>query len=448
MTATGLDAGAGPAAYRKSARSALAVLGFLYLLVGAYVEPPLPLRDGLILPSFTTVLALPLLLLVMVGTLRRRDIVLLASVAALLLTSAVLSPGTEWIPKKVLGMAQTLVAMTGGLLLFKLTDWFSVPVLRRVLAAAWLFLLLSATLEVMGVLRPAVVAFGEAVYRVGGYKFYSADVRDLSILGFPRPEVFTSEPSLVAIAFYVLLTGWLALRATLPRLLVGIAAATAMLSLVGSPVLVIAVAVLCLVYVRLGPRSLLRSVPSLAVAATALLLVPILIPGVVARLGDRLDEAVINAATLAPTSENLRLVIPAVTTAQVLAGSPVFGVGISGKEVIGQFSTLPGADFAGNAQFGNSFALFLSYLGVAGAVVFVGILRRWMRESGVRYGLVCAVVLIGLSQAMGGFETPRFWAYVFLILAVYRAASPNAPGGASPEGASDSPPTIRSNALT
>jgi len=438
MTAAPPELDAGQEAARKSARLALALLGFVYLLMGAYIEPPLPIGDGWILPSFATVLALPVLLLVMLGTLRRRDIVLLASVAGLLLVSAVLSPGLEWIREKVLGLAQTLVAMVGGLLLFKLAEFLPVPVLRRVLAVGWVLLLVAATLEVVGVLRPAVVAFGEAVYHTGGYQFYSADLRDIELLGFARPKVFTSEPSLVAIAFYVLLTGWLALRVTLLRLLVAIAAATVMLSLVGSPVLLIAVPVLCLIYARLGPRDMLTLALAVVVVAGAVLLLPLLIPGVVERLAERLDAAVTNAATLAPTSENLRLVIPAVTTVDVLTASPLLGVGISGKEVMGQFSALPGVDFAGDTQFGNAFALFLCYLGLAGAALFVGILRRWLRESGVRYGGLCTVVVIGLSQAMGGFETPRFWAYIFLVLAVYRAASPSPAEGASPTGASGS----------
>ncbi len=407
----------------KEARTWLATLGFGYLLLSAYVDPPLDIGSGLILPAFTTVLILPIILLLLSHVIFRRDVVMLSSVAALLLLSALLSPGRAWIGHKLLGLAQTLTAMSAGLALFKLAELLPVVLLRRLLFAAWLALLICAGLEVIGVLRPAVAAFGQAVYRVGGYQFYSNDLRDLSLVGFPRPEVFTSEPSLVAVAFYLFVTGWLALKPTPFRLTIAFAATGVMLALVGSPVLLITLAVLSLLFARLSIRRTSVALPRLVLLLGLVLALPLTLPSVIALVQDRVQEAVDNARTYAISSENLRVVFPAIATADVLSASPLLGVGIDGKAVIDQFSSLPIADFAGETQFGNNFAFFLTYLGLAGAAAFTWIMARWLRASGVVYRLLAAVVIVGLSQAMGGFETPRFWTWVFLVFAVYRAAS-------------------------
>ncbi len=407
----------------QEARTGLALLAFVYLLVGAYVEPPMDIGGGRILPAFTTVLILPIVLLLLTPVIFRRDVVMLSSVAALLLLSAFLSPGREWIGHKLLGLAQTLTAMSAGLALFKLAELLPVVLLRRVLLAAWFGLVIAGGLEVAGVLRPAVAAFGQAVYHVGGYQFYSNDLRDLSLVGFPRPKVFTSEPSLVAIAFYLFVTGWLALKPTPRRLTIAFAATGVMLALVGSPVLLIALAVLSIIFATLGVRRASASLTRLALLLGLMLALTFVLPSVITLLHDRVQEAVDNARSYAISSENLRIVFPIIATADVLSASPLLGVGIDGKAVINQFSSLPIADFAGETQFGNNFAFFLTYLGLGGAAAFTWIMARWLRVSGVLYRLLAAVVILGLSQTMGGFETPRFWTWVFLVFAVYRAAS-------------------------
>jgi hypothetical protein len=407
----------------KAARTGLALLGFGYLLLSAYVEPPMDIGGGRILPAFTTIVILPIALLLLSPVIFRRDVVMLSSVAALLLLSALLSPGREWIGHKLLGLAQTLTAMSAGLALFKLAELLPLILLRRVLLAAWFAVLIGAGLEVSGVLRPAVAAFGQAVYHVGGYQFYSNDVRDLSLLGFPRPKVFTSEPSLVAIAFYLFVTGWLALKPTPHRLTIAFTATGVMLAFVGSPVLLITLAVLSIVFMALGIRRASAALPGLALLVALVLALPFVLPDVIALLRDRVQLAVDNARSYTISSENLRIIFPAIATVDVLSASPILGVGIDGKAVIDQFSSLPIADFAGGTQFGNNFAFFLSYLGLGGAAAFTWIMARWLRASGVLYRLLAATVIVGLSQTMGGFETPRFWAWVFLVFAVYRGAS-------------------------
>src|SRR2546426_110082 len=303
----------------EAARAALAVLTLVYLLLSAYVEPPFDIGSGRILPAFTTVFVVPVALLALCSVIYRRDLLMLFSVGALLFLSAVLSPGREWVGEKLLGMAQTVTAISAGLVLFKVAEMLPISALRRVLLGAWLALLIGAGLEVSGALRPAVVAFGRAVYHAGGYEFYSADVRDLGLLGFVRPKVFTSEPSLVSIAFYLFVTGWLALKPTLRRFTIAFAATTVMIALLGSPVLLIAFAVLCMVFATLSIRSFDTALPAVGLLLVLVLSLPLLLPGMATLLSDRAHEALDNSRSYAVTSENLRIVFPAIATADVIA---------------------------------------------------------------------------------------------------------------------------------
>ena len=102
----------------------------------------------------------------------------------------------------------------------------------------------------------------------------------------------------------------------------------------------------------------------------------------------------------------------------VLQRSPLFGVGISGKEIIESYSRL---QIDPKYALGNNvLAALVTYLGLGGAALFGKALFDYWRRAGVGNIALLVVLILALSQTMGGFETPRFWSYVFLFTGVVR----------------------------
>ena len=116
-------------------------------------------------------------------------------------------------------------------------------------------------------------------------------------------------------------------------------------------------------------------------------------------------------------SENLRIVFPYLTAMDVLRSSPIFGVGISGKELIGSFSTLniDPSDAFGN----NNFAALFIYLGFFGTFLFARTFYLYLSRHLLSYQLPMIVILIlSFAHMGGGFESPRFWGYIFIFIGV------------------------------
>lgn len=426
MTATPSDITAAPNAIALSAERALAVAAFVFLLVGYYVEPPLEISRGIVIPAASIVLLLPVLLVAVIGRIESMDVRFLGGAVLVFAVSALLSPGLAEIGQKVLGLAQTVTSLVAGIVLLKVMDSLPQRTISRLLAIGWTLLLVGVVLEIAGPLRPLVNRFGETIYGVGGYEFYSGDLRDLDLVGFARPKFFTSEPSLAAIGFMMLTNSWLCIKPTLRRTAIVMTCTVVAIPLFGSLVLVLSLFVSMLI----GGAATRRFRTILLAGALAVIIVIIgasIFPAVARAFQNRGQQGLLAAAAgagpLELTSENLRLVIPAITTFDVLSHSPLFGVGISGKEVIIQYSTLPFRDFVTEVRIGNNLALLLIYLGIVGASAYLWLWRWYARRLQLPHVGALLVLALGLSQCMGGFETPRFWGYVFLAVGALRAGA-------------------------
>lgn len=419
VTSPSMDPMPGPTPGGGTSVQVLATIALAYLLLGIYVEPPLFLGSTLV-PAFTIVGALPFVLLGVSSQLRWADLEFLCGVAVVFLASVVLSPGSAYLAQKGLGIVQTMTSLVTGVVMVRLIGLVPRRTLDRVLMTAWSLILVGAALEVLGPLRPVVRSFGAVVYRAGGYGFYSADARDAVLTGFPRPVLFTSEPSLVAIGFMIMINSWLILRPSVRRLSIAVLSTLALFPLIGSLVLLLSLGAsvgLFAILARRMRQSLLGGLVVVALAAgfTAL------VPAASGRLADRVQGALGQVRTLQSTSENVRLVFPAVTAVDVLTQAPAFGVGLSGKEAIGGLSSLP-FDFITDVPLSNNLANLLIYLGLLGTAVFLWLWRRYLHRLGVRHMVAVLVPVLALSQSMGGFETPRFWGYVFLVVGTLRVA--------------------------
>jgi hypothetical protein len=387
--------------------------------------------ESLFVPSFFTLLVLvPVLGVMYHKRIYKYEAAFIVQVLCVLLLTAVLSPGFDYVDQKVLGVAQTLGSVLSGVLLLKLLDDLPRRSVAKILLVLSLVLLAGAALEVAGLLREASDAFREAVYKGGdgqsGYFVYDLDERDAGITGFSRPKLFTSEPSLLAIGFFAFVNSWLLLSYNVRNLVVTGIASLLMLALTGSLVILISLAVsfVIMLYRRSSVVSILIAFGLICGAGLALLFVE---PEVAANVSERVSDSFGYFSTIYPSSENIRLVFPFITLVEVLGGSPLFGVGISGKEVIGRYSSLPVDPELALGT--NAFATLFIYMGVVGSILFVVAFVTYWRRARVGQIVLLAVLILALCQTMGGFETPRFWGYVFLFAgAVRQGTSSQGPG--------------------
>lgn len=401
----------------------LAFAGLLTLfLVSVYLEVPLYVTRTFFVPAFFTLLVLvPVLGLIYHRRVRKYEALFVVRISLVLLLTALLSPGFEFVGQKLLGLLQTVVSIVSGILLSKLIVDLPRRLTARILFALSALILLGAALEVAGLLRGVSDAFRETVYGgEGGYFLYESEERDTGITGFVRPSLFVSEPSLVAIGFFAFVNSWLLLDYGRRNLVLTCLGTVLMLALTGSPVLVLSL-IVTLVIMQRHRAGILTNVSAPILLGFAGLAIIVLNPTVASNLLLRLNESFDSYSVLNPTSEEIRLVFPLLTAIGVLKASPLFGVGITGKEVIGEFSELPiSPDLALGT---NLLALLPIYLGVCGSLLFAWASWDYLRATRIRETALLLVMLLAFSQMMGGLETPRVWGYVFLFVGVVRLHS-------------------------
>lgn len=387
-----------------------------------YTEIPLFITDTFFIPSFLTVFSIPFFALFCRRDIYKSDALFLLKIAGVLLLSVILSPGKAYIGQKLIGVLQTTVSITAGILLLKLIEPIEKKTLEKVLFIILIVLFIGSLLEISGLIKGLSDSFREAVYK-GGYKVYENETRDISIVGFSRPKLFTSEPSLLAIGFLVIANAWLILAFNRKNFLLAVFATLVMLYITGSPILVISLLVsVIIIFMRIKKATNRIYI----VAIAAVFLAPIIMFlylttefGVF--LTNRMQSSVVQAGTFNITSENLRMVFPYLTLVDIMRASPLFGIGISGKEIIEAYSTLP---IAPEYAFGNNnFATLFIYLGIVGSTLFIFVFRGYLMRKGIGNIFLLAVVIAGLAQSMGAFESPRFWGYIFLIIAVMGKSS-------------------------
>ncbi len=392
-----------------------ALFGFILLTV--YTEIPLYLTETFYIPSFLTVLSIPLLAAVC-RTVHKQDALFILKIAGVLLLTALLSPGRAFIGHKFIGVIQTMTSITAGMLLFRLMTLLDEKTLRKVLFVLSAALVVGSLLEVSGLIKGFSDSFREAVYVGDGYRVYENDARDIALTGFSRPKLFTSEPSLLAIGFFAFVNSWLILAFNRRNFLTAVLATLVMIFTTGSPILLLSLSV-SFVTIMLNIRRAAGRVLAVVMAAALFVLLAAILYSATEfgpLLMKRMTSSAEHAASYTVTSENLRIVFPYITLVDVMRGSPVFGTGISGKEVVEAYSTLP-LDPA--LAFGNNnLAAMFIYFGAAGSALFLLVFIRYLRGKGVENVFMLAVILTFFSQGMGAFESPRFWGYVFLFIGV------------------------------
>ncbi len=383
------------------------------LMLSCYNAVPLVSGGRLLVPSFPTFLLLPAVVWFVWPWLSKQDETFVPKLAFLFVLSIALSPGYEHVQEKFLGMSQVCVAAFMAVLIVRLMQSMQPTNLESALLFLWVLIVLGSALEVLGPLRGLSDEFRERAFVLYD-NLYDSDLRDVSLVGWVRPKLFTSEPSHVTKGFIGFVNAWLLVRFTWRKMLITLVATGVMLVIMGSP-MIVASAVITVVVALASEASALARFAVLVVfllsVAAGLMLVP---EEALSALTERLREIWQGSGGYEISSSNQRIVFPYLTLIDTWLNWPLFGVGISGKEVVAELTKLPVVPpvlALGN----NVMAEVGIYLGVFGSFFFLYLVSRQVRHWGIRrLGLMCLIVVC-FSQLMGGLESVRYWGYLGLF---------------------------------
>jgi hypothetical protein len=288
--------------------------------------------------------------------------------------------------------------------------------LEHALLVLWCVIIIGAVLEILQVIAGASDAFRAWAYS-GTYTLYEADMRDVDLVGWSRPKLFSSEPSHVTKFFIASINAWLLVRVTWGKAAVVTGATVAMLVIMGSPMLLVSAAITLVILVwnqhtRLAARVTMVAIVLLIGASVGAYYAGSTYSKVAARVA-KVGPSSADARG-APSSEERRMIIPYLTLADTWLRWPLFGAGIGGKEVVVKHNTLPlnnPKDALGN----NAFADIGIYLGIVGGAWFTFLLLAQARRTGVRRLWLLVAVVVLFSQLVGGFDSFRYWGFIALI---------------------------------
>ena len=418
-----------PAGARESSSRYEAVF-LVIIALCTYLHIPLSAGGRLLVPSFPTVALAPLLFLAVRRSVTTADVVFLLKIGFLLLLSIALSPGYVYVTEKFFALIQFSFALTVAVMIVRLMLQIRGKLLERTLLVLWCLILVGAVLEVMGVTRDASDAFREMAYG-GTYTLYDADLRDMDLVGWLRPKLFSTEPSHVTKIFIAATNAWLLVRVSWAKIAVVTAATLAMLLIMGSPMLIISAAI-TLAIVVWDSQTNLRTRVTMLIAALligglfAAFYGESTISNVVSRV-ENVTEAS-SDPNRGPSSEERRMIYPYVTLVDTLVHSPLFGTGVGGKEVIVEFTTLKVAR-AQTALGNNSLAEIGIFLGVGGGAAFIYLVLMHAGQTGVRRVGLMVIVVALFSQLMGGIDSFRYWGFIALLWGALAVADRQAEEG-------------------
>lgn len=386
------------------------------LALSSYLSIPLISGGRLLVPSFLTVALAPLLFLTVRRSLSITDKVSLSKIVFVLLLSIALSPGYQYLTEKFLSLAQCFLALAVLLMTVRLMQQVRSHVLERALLVLWLLIVAGSILEVTGVIRDISDGFRTWAYE-GIYAIYDSDERDLSFVGWLRPKLFSTEPSHVTKIFIAAINSWLLVRVSGTKVAIVAAATVAMFFIMGSPMLIVSVAITLVILVW-NRHARVHARVSMVFAALVIgtLFVAFFGESTLSTLTTRIERIgdTESDEELSRTSENLRVVYPFVTLVDTWSRWPVFGVGIGGKEVVMEHSVFRGVDpkFALGT---NATAEFGTLLGLFGGTWFIWLLMKQASQTGVRRVGLMLVIAAMFSQLLGGMETFRYWGFIALF---------------------------------
>lgn len=396
-------------------------------LAGVYIDIKIGGGGGVQFPFIVSFVAGLGLLALHVDRAVRLALPTLMALSLLLLTTLAFNAAVfpERTSENLFGSLHLLYTFIACLGFFLGLQGMRVELLRRILAGGAVFLLVFGFLEVRLGFSVISDAFREAAYQ--NLSIYAADVRDVYRYGAVRPKVFSREPSFVGLFYAVFLIGWVILRNQPPlrTIVITCVAAGAGLFVIRSPIIAATIPVaFAFAFIRKDLMSGRAAAANLK-STIALVSFVCLVIAAATYFNLRPETEILDASVFQ------RLVMPVYVLIETLSTYPLFGYGVGVEQVVNRelllaISSIPafhhinphsfmtGADKL--TLFNNSFIGIWVGFGFAGGIVFLAIVRDFMKRAGVSlwvFVLLCSFVFF---NATGGSVTIKTW-FVFFLLA-------------------------------
>lgn len=378
----------------------------IYLLA-IYLEIPL-VTDDIFVPTIACVLIYPIFYFNS-GNLNRDDVRFLTACLIIFSLSMIISPQGITL-KKFGGVVQTFFSLSLGLFSMKIILKMNKKIFNRILFYSVCFLFLGSILERLDIIKIFSDIFRNTFYHGGQYGVYDAEARDLELIGFERPKLFTTEPSIMAIGYFAIIVSYLIINYSNTKYFIVLIITILMYKIVGSPVIIGAMIVIHLISLMYGKKGNIL-INNLLMIIIILTLINFF-DGEIKLILNRINYFSNNYEI---TSENLRVVFPFKTMLDVIHEHPFFGIGISGVDSLNSISTLPLSpiEALGNNNF---FSIFI-YLGILnGSLFIINIIIYLKKYLAIKKSILLIIIFIIFCFTMGGFQTSRFWGFLFLIL--------------------------------
>lgn len=279
------------------------------------------------------------------------------------------------------------------------------------LSALLVFILLGV-LERLGALSAISSKFGQMFYSSDvGYSFYLSEFsneRDIGLVGFSRPTIFSPEPSIAAIGISVLLIIASSFVRNRFHLLYIVILFVMSYKIIGSPIPLIAMLVVLLLFVRRIKSLLLK-----ALLATFF----VFFGGFIVNLflSSRLD-VLKDINNVADSSEGIRLILPFMNVWGAWSDGSVLGVG---PGAIYDYNYIASLNMFGSSQFGTSaLALMLFYYGPIFSFLIVWFFARLLNYP-KKLWLHATLSVFFLGITLGTFEVTRFMGFLAIMLAAF-----------------------------
>jgi hypothetical protein len=393
----------------------------LLFIIGAYLDIPLVLsRSFSSIPSITNLLLTIALFPLLYKQYNKKDIRLIAYLFVVVISTIVFSGNIIDFPSRIVKIIQYLVAIFMFTFVLKIIVTTSSSDLKKLFFYLSIFFVVGITLEYFNIIRGISDGFRNIAYSNGSYVNYDSEERDIFMTGFIRPNFFTTEPSLVAIAFFIFTSCFLLLSVRISSFLLILILDLVFFSVCGSPITILNFIAILIIYTHRN-----RSGRKLFFIVSAFLLFIISILVAFPKIGELIQQRLILDLTNESESTYTRLYVPyAEALPKALNYNPFFGVGFGGKKTMTDITGNTGADtsLADSREMefiigSNGFACMLIFQGIIGFLLTLYILKKYLKK---RYGFknfsLFIIIWFLFSQTMGAYETPRFWVYTSLVV--------------------------------
>lgn len=393
---------------------------FAIFIVDMYLEIPLLISTNVVIPGILMLFAIPFVVLVVKARIEKTDVFLLLQVMSITFASILFTSRIGFINVLLIKIVQFVVSVSTGLLLFKLMDNISLIRQRKMYLILSFTLLIGCFLEVhIGLFKGISDAF-RSIYEGTMYNPYDNSNRDVDLTGFERPKFFTSEPSLAALGYMIFSTAYLLLTISTSRFVLVLIMDLMFVVVSGSPINFLNILIWTVLYIYQFPITQ-RTIGIGLASVTGLFLISWQ-GGIFNKILESAINRIIEETFLPSSSLFGRLYIPYVEALPAaLHNNWAFGVGYGGKDVLALLDYANSVIKLESETGSNAFARFFIYFGIVGGALMLRCFYSYCRKKEITEIKLLLFIWTIYSQAIGSMESPRYWAYIFLLIGVFRA---------------------------